>query len=305
MKTASLWIKRLLVGLLGLAGLAGLAAAALVAGAHFGERKMQRHVEVPVAAVALREDAASVSRGRYLFLSRGCTECHGTNGAGREFINDGKGMRVRAPNITPGAGSAVAGYGADDWTRTIRHGVKPDGHPALIMPSEDYNRLTDDDLASLVAYLRRMPAVDAPGALLQLPLPVKALYAAGVVRDAAEKIDHHQPPSTPVPDAPTAVHGAYVANACIGCHGANLSGGKIPGAPPDWPAAANLTPAPGGALARYPDEKAFAEMLRSGRRPDGSAVSLVMPFIALKELNDTDVQALYLHLKSLPAAAGG
>jgi len=305
MKTASLWIKRLLVGLLGLAGLASLAAAALVAGAHFGDRKMQRHVEVPVEKVALREDATSVSRGRYLFLSRGCTECHGTNGAGREFINDGKGMRVRAPNITPGPGGVVAGYSADDWTRTIRHGVKPDGHPALIMPSEDYNRLTDDDLASLVAYLRQMPAVDAPGALLQLPLPVKALYAAGVVRDAAEKIDHRQPPSTPVPDAPTAAHGAYVANACIGCHGANLSGGKIPGAPPDWPAAANLTPAPGSALARYPDEKAFAEMLRSGKRPDGSAVSPVMPFIALKELNDTDVQALYLHLKSLPAVAGG
>ena len=108
----------------------------------------------------------------------------------------------------------------------------------------------------------------------------------------------------PVPEAVTAQHGAYVANACIGCHGATLAGGKIPGAPPDWPAAARLSPGAGSAMPRYADAQAFAAMLRSGKRPDGSAVSKVMPFVALKELNDTDVQALYLHLKALPAAPG-
>jgi cytochrome c553 len=96
-----------------------------------------------------------------------------------------------------------------------------------------------------------------------------------------------------------------VANACIGCHGAALSGGRIPGAPPDWPAAANLTPAADGALAKYPDVAAFSAMLRTGKRPDGSTVSAVMPFAALKELNDTDVQAIWLHLKALPATATG
>jgi hypothetical protein len=58
-------------------------------------------------------------------------------------------------------------------------------------------------------------------------------------------------------------------------------------------------------MAHYPDTEAFAAMLRSGRRPDGSAVSQVMPFASLQALNDTDVQALYLHLKGLaPRAAG-
>ena len=37
---------------------------------------------------------------------------------------------------------------------------------------------------------------------------------------------------------------------CVGCHGAQLTGGKIPGAPPDWPAAADLTPGDGSAMAR-------------------------------------------------------
>ena len=39
----------------------------------------------------------------------------------------------------------------------------------MIMPSEDYNRLTDADLASLVAYVRQLPSVAGDGALLELP----------------------------------------------------------------------------------------------------------------------------------------
>jgi mono/diheme cytochrome c family protein len=296
------WLKR---GGIAVVGLVALAASALVVGAQMGERKMNRHIEVKFSPVALRDDAASIERGRYLYLSRGCTECHGVNGGGKEFINDGKGMRVHAPNLTPGQGSAVANYKAEDWVRTLRHGVKPNGKPAIVMPSEDYARLTDDDLASLVAYIRKMPAVDGQGAVLQMPALVKTLYATGVMHDAAEVIDHSLPPSQPVPETVSAQHGAYVANSCIGCHGSHLSGGTIPGAPPEWPAAANLTPGEGSAMARYPTPEAFAEMLKTGKRPDGTAVSQVMPFLSLKELNDTDVRAVYLHLKSLPPVAAG
>lgn len=91
-------------------------------------------------------------------------------------------------------------------------------------------------------------------------------------------------------------HGAYVANSCIGCHGAKLVGGKIPGAPPGWPAAARLRPGARSAMALYPTADAFVAMFKSGKRPDGSAVSAVMPFAALGAMSDVDVRALYLHL---------
>jgi len=297
------WLKR---GAFTATGLVAALAAALVLGAQLGERKMQRQVALqPIAAVTLPGDEAGLARGKYLYLSRGCTECHGVNGAGKDVVNDGKGMWVRAPNITPVPGSAVERYTVADWVRTVRHGVKPDGRPAIVMPSEDYNRLTDADLGALIAYVRQMPGANGGPAVIEFPLPVKALYAAGVIHDAAEVIDHALAPSQPVPEAPTAAHGGYVANACIGCHGAGLSGGRIPGAPPEWPAAANLTPGDGSAMARYADADAFVKMLRSGRRPDGSAVSRVMPFESLQALNDTDAQALYLHLKGLaPRPAG-
>lgn len=291
------WLRR---GGIAVLSLVALAAITLVVGAKLGERKMQRHVAVKLNAVAYRSDAASIERGRYLYVSRNCAECHGLNGAGKDVANDGKGVLIHAPNITPAAGSVVANYGAIDWTRTIRHGVKPDGRPTIVMPSEDYARLTDDDVAAIVAYVRQLPPAHGAGATIRFPLPVKALYAAGVVMDAAERIDHSLPPQQPVAEAVTLAHGAYVANTCIGCHGEHLSGGKIPGAPPDWPAAANLTTGDGSALTRYADAESMIAMFRSGKRPDGSAVSTVMPFGGLKEMNDTDVRALYLHLKSVP-----
>jgi mono/diheme cytochrome c family protein len=296
------WLKR---GGITVLSLVGLGTAALVIGAQLGERKMQRRIDLKLDAVPYRSDTASIERGRYLFMSRNCAECHGADGAGKDVVNDGKGLLVHAPNITPVAGSVVANYTALDWTRTIRHGVKPDGRPAIVMPSEDYARLTDADVAAIVAYTRQLPPTAGAGATISFPMPVKAFYAAGLVLDAAERIDHSLPPAQPVPEAVTLEHGAYVANTCIGCHGAQLSGGKIPGAPPEWPAAANLTPGAGSALARYPDADAMLAMFRTGKRPDGSAVSTVMPFGGLKEMNETDVRALYLHLKSLPARGSG
>jgi cytochrome c553 len=123
-----------------------------------------------------------------------------------------------------------------------------------------------------------------------------ALYAAGVVKDAAEKIDHRLPPAQPVPEGVSVEHGAYVANMCMGCHGAQLAGGPVPGSPPDWPAAANLT----GGLAGYPSADDFVAMMRTGQRPDGTAVSAVMPFSSLREMSDVDLRALYVYLQSLP-----
>lgn len=279
-----------------------LAAAAVAGGKVLAERKRLRQVDVAVAPVAYANDAQSLERGRYLFQSRGCTECHGTSGGGRDFVNDGKGMRLAGPNITSGGVTAL--YQPADWVRSIRHGVNPQGRPLMVMPSEDYNRLTDVDLAALVSYLRRLPPQQGGAAVVELPLPVLALYGYGVIEDAAERIDHRRPPEQPVAEGANVQHGAYVANMCIGCHGEHLSGGKIPGGPPEWPAAANLTPGQDSAMGRYPDAASFATMLRSGKRPDGSAIQ-VMPFGSLAQINDVDAQALHAYLKSVPARASG
>lgn len=137
--------------------------------------------------------------------------------------------------------------------------------------------------------------------MIRLPLPVRVAYGVGLVKDAAEKIDHDLPPSQAIAAAVTPAYGAYVANSCTGCHGARLEGGRIPGGPPDWPPAARLAPGKGSAMAHYASATQFIDMLKSGRRPDGSAISQVMPFGSLGKMSDTDMRALYAYLSSLPA----
>jgi mono/diheme cytochrome c family protein len=291
------WLKRGLVAVLVLAlGLGALVAAGLM----LGEQRAARRVDIRVTPVALRSDAAAIERGRYLYLSRGCADCHGANGGGATLADDGKGLKLAGPNLTAG-NPRMASYRPVDWVRSIRHGVGADGRPLRLMPSEDYNRLTDDDLASVVAYVLQLaPQTGREQGIVQLPLPGRVMYGLGTIPEAVTKIDHSLPPATPVPEGVSVEHGRYVAQMCVGCHGPRLQGGKIPGAPPDWPAAARLVPGEGSAMPRYKDAEVFVAMMRSGKRPDGSAIG-VMPFGSLKTLSDTDLRALHLYLAQLKA----
>lgn len=295
------WFKR---GALLVAALIVLAIGLVIAGNQLAGHKLERTIALNVAPLDIPTEPERVEHGRYLYATRGCADCHGANGAGKEVFSDGA-MLVVAPNITRGANSATTSYKAVDFVRTLRHGVKPSGKPVLIMPSEDYSRLSDEDMAALVAYLQQLPPVPGREGVLQLALPVRVMYGLGMIDDAADRIDHTLPPPAPVTPSVSLMHGAYVAHSCMGCHGEHLSGGKIPGGPPSWPATANLTPGKGSAMVRYPTPDAFMAMMRSGKRPDGSPISKVMPFDSLARMNDTDLRALHLYLTSLaPVAAG-
>jgi cytochrome c553 len=271
---------------------------ATIIGKKLGERKMMRTIPVTVAAVPVVASPDRIEHGHYLYSTRGCADCHGADGGGRTVVQDG-GMLVVAPNITSGSNGVTGRYQVADWVRTLRHGVKPDGHPVIVMPSEDYARLSDDDTAALVAYLQQLPPVPGKQAVLQLPLPVQVLFGFGFIKDAAAKIDHTLPPTNAIEPAVTPASGAYVATSCTGCHRARLEGGRIAGGPPDWPPAARLAPGKDSAMVRYPDAARFIAMFKSGRRPDGSEIR-VMPFGSLGKMSDTDMRALYAYLSSLP-----
>jgi mono/diheme cytochrome c family protein len=261
-------------------------------------RKLDRRIDIDATPVAFATDPAAAQRGKYLYESRGCIECHGARGGGRVFIDEPGSLFARGANLTEGRGSAVLGYTERDWVRAVRHGIKPDGRPLFIMPSEDYNRLTDADLADLVAYIRAFAPSDEPPAEIRLSLVARLAHGAGLLRDAAEKIDHRLPPSVPVAVGPTLEHGRYVAQSCIGCHRAGFEGGPIVGAPPHWPPAADLR-GDAGALTPYVRWQQLRDLLQTGLRPDGSSVDAAMPRNA--HMNDIDIEATYRYLKSIDA----
>lgn len=109
------WIKWT-AGAIGAVVVLAVGAAAL--GYQLAQHKMMRKVDVAVKPVAFTSEAQALARGKYLFESRGCVDCHGANGGGREFVNDGKGLRLAGPNVTPGG--MTASYRPEDWVRTIR-----------------------------------------------------------------------------------------------------------------------------------------------------------------------------------------
>jgi mono/diheme cytochrome c family protein len=292
--------KPIKIALVTLAGVAVLLVAAAGVVSKLATRKLHRVVQLPPIQATLPTADGQLEHGEYLFKTRGCMDCHGADGAGRVVVDDQKaGMFVRAPNITSGGASPTRSYTDIDWVRTLRHGVKPSGQPLLVMPSEDYARMTDADIGAIVAYARSLPPAGTGAAEIhEFPLVLKAAYLFGAIKDSAEKIDHTARPTQEVGDTLVA-RGQYIAQGCTGCHGPHFSGGKIPGTPPSWPPAANLTSAPDSAMSHYATLEQFKSMLRTGKRPDGSAVGTVMPFQALGYMNDGEIDALFAFLKTV------
>ena len=214
-------------------------AAAIAYALHRAQERMDRRIDIAAYHVDIPASAEAIERGKYLFSTRGCVDCHGADGAGRVFVDDGS-IRIKGPNISPGPGSVVAPYTPADWERALRHGVKPDGRPLMIMPSEDYNRLTDADLGALVAYVKQLPPAWRRGGWCCRCPP-------GALRPGADPdglhLETQRKPVAPVAEGVTVAHGEYVSAMCIGCHGEGCPAARSP--PVRRTVPRNLTP--GGA----------------------------------------------------------
>lgn len=129
----------------------------MLLGKHLAQGRAERKAALAVQPVAYRSDAVALERGRCRFNLRGCTNCHGPAGGGRTLVEDGKGLLIAGPDLAA-ANPAIAAYKEVDWVSSSGHGVAPGGRRLRVTPSEDCNRLTNDDLASLAAYVRQLPA---------------------------------------------------------------------------------------------------------------------------------------------------
>ena len=61
-------------------GIVVIVAGAAVTANVLSESKRNRVIEVKLATTSLTNDASAVGHGKYLFESRGCSECHGADG---------------------------------------------------------------------------------------------------------------------------------------------------------------------------------------------------------------------------------
>lgn len=290
------WLKWTGYAVGGIAGVVVLGAAGVYG---VSEARYRKQYTITPPRLTIPSDSAAIARGAHLANSiGGCVDCHGDNLAGKAVFDDPALGRVYAMNLTRGKGG-VGGVLTDaQLQRAIRHGIAPDGRALKIMPSSDFMNLSDADLAAIIAYLKTVPPVDNVLPASSMGPVGRALFVAGMLPILhAERIDHDRLHVASVEPAPTAGYGAYLVGVgCRGCHGPTLAGGKIVDGPPDWPPAANLTPA--GPTKSYSEEE-FKRVLREGKRPNGIPVSDVMPWRLTKHLSDDEIHAIYLYLRSL------
>ena len=210
------------------------------------QRRLDKKWVVAGHRLTIPTDSLALERGRRLATTISkCADCHTADFGGGLFIDAPPVARLYAANLTRGKGG-IGGQLSDlDWERAIRHGVKPDGSALLFMPAVEFQHINDEDTAALIAFLKTLPAVDRQAGKNSVGPIGRALFAKGdLVALPAELIDHTAAHPAPVPMGVSVEYGRYIADigGCKGCHGPGLSGGHIPGTPPEWKPAANITP---------------------------------------------------------------
>lgn len=265
-----------------------------VAWAH-GERALARTYAVADPPLVVGTDPATIARGQHLYVSRGCTGCHGEDGGGKLLFDAGPVARIVPANLTRTV--ADPAWTDDALAAAIRHGVRPDGTPLVFMPVGDYMDLDDADTAAIVAYLRSMPASpNDPGRTEVRPLGRVLNLLGQFPMTPADAIDHAPRPRVAPPVGPTPAYGAYLAQVCTGCHLPDFRGGivMVPGTPPT----ANLTPHP-GALGGWTHDD-FVRAMRQGVRPDGRELHPMMPWREFGTMTDTELAAVWAYLETVP-----
>ncbi|HMB94109.1 MAG TPA: c-type cytochrome, partial [Rhodothermales bacterium] len=205
------------------------------------------------------------------------------------MVNDPALGRISSANLTSGKGGIAASYSAEDWVRSIRHGVGTDGKPLLIMPSAEFVHIGREDLAALLAYIKQLPPVDNELPEQKLgPVARVIMLSGGLLQ--AEEVDHTLLlPETPMPGV-TVEYGKYLATTCLGCHGEDYTGGPVAG-PPGTPPASNLT------TLKDWSEANFFRAVQEGVRPTGDTLHEFMP--RWTPLEDDEVKAIWTFLQSL------
>ena len=259
----------------------------------------------PLAGVDLQALALerAVRRGQHLVETRtGCKECHGRDLGGATIIDAAFVGHWVAPNLTTGEGSVTKGFTASDWDRAVRHGVRHNGRTSS-MPVVEFVNLSDRELSDIVAYIRSQPPVNRDMGPVRLGPVFAFLIATDPKTLGAFTIDHDKLHAIePPPEVASVELGRHIVQVCRGCHGENLSGGKLAG-DPDMPIVANLTPHETG-LKGW-SEADFLRAIREGKRKDGTDISRMMPWQAYGRMTDTELKAIWAYLQTVPPREKG
>ncbi len=280
---------------------------------------LYRNAKVAFAAAAMLALGAAtaaaetpVERGRYLVETiAGCGNCHTPRGPGGVFaadkhmaggfvVVDEKPFRAVALNITPDKETGIGNWTDAQIAKAIREGIRPDG--SLIgppMPFELYRKLSDTDLAAIVAYLKTLKPISnkVEKSVYRIPLPPA-----------------YGPPVASVPDVPRAdkvKYGEYLAGPvghCVECHtpmdkghhdwSRIGQGGMKFNGPWGVSVARNITPHPEDGLGKWTDAE-IKRAITQGISKEGTRLAPPMAYALYAKVTEADLDAIVTYLRTL------
>lgn len=261
-----------------------------------------------------------LERGQYLVTAVSmCQFCHsevdwaspgfpvkpGTLAGGRSWADEGLPW-ITAPNITPDPETGAGNWTDDMLARAIREGIGNDGRALFpLMPYPQYRYMSDEDLASVIVYVRSLMPLSRRHPASEIPFPVNRFINA-VPEPVTEPV--------PEPDRNNRVaYGDYLVRiaVCRDCHTpSDAQGQAIPGlefgggfeltGPYGRVASANITPHPSGIP--YYNEQLFLEVMRTGM-VKARKIHDAMPWAGYGKQTDSDLASMFAYLQTLQPVA--
>lgn len=261
------------------------------------------------------DGAELIKRGEYLARAADCTACHTAPG-GAAF---GGGYPVNTPfgviygtNISADKQFGIGNWSDDEFVAAVRDGIGKDGgqlYPA--MPYDAFTKMTRDDVLAIKAYLLSLPAVPQATPKTDLSFPFNQRWGMRFWKWV--NFDRGELKPDPAQSAQWN-QGRYLVEAlahCGTCHtprnltmgmdtGKAFAGGDL-GA---W-TAYNITPDKNAGIGNW-SQQDLVGYLKTGNAPGRASASGPMAEAvehSLQYLPETDLQAIAVYLRSVPAIA--
>ena len=280
--------------------------------------------DIPVSNVKIQPTAERIERGKYLALNVAlCMDCHstrdfskysgpikpGTEGMGGEIFGKEMGLPGTIPvkNITP---AALGEWTDGEIIRAITSGVNKHGEALFpIMPYPNYIHMSEEDLYSIVAYIRTLKPIKNEVGEKELDFPVNYI-------EKTLPLDTYKPIKTP-DKSDMKAYGKYLVTiaSCNDCHtkaedgepvaGFELAGGSAIELPFGTIRSANLTPDVETGLGAWTKEQ-FIQRFKSmatdevkNMEVQPGSFNTIMPWTMYGGMTEEDLGAIYEYLHSL------
>ncbi|NJM93470.1 MAG: c-type cytochrome [Cytophagales bacterium] len=277
----------------------------------------------PAPELNVEASPERIHRGRYLAHAvAACMDCHstrdwsrlaaplqeGTLGRGGERFDETLGFpgTFISPNITS--------FNLADWTdgeiyRAIKSGVSKEGKALFpVMPYPSYAQMDEEDVFSIIAYLRSLPsqAHEVPGSRAQFPMSL-------LIKTIPKKAEKAQAP----PRSDRVAYGKYLLTiaACADCHTPQKQGQPLPGLrlaggfpfalPTGTVRSSNISPSETTGIGLCTEDmfvqrfKQYADSAYVPPTVEPGGFNTVMPWLMYAQMEEEDLKAIFAYLQTV------